>query len=248
MVHHTMSLLDEVNRTLDNNSTESLVDFLDRKWEAIQAYDAATERAISKPLKIKYPGDSHAKASTIAALAAFEDDNTAAVTDQSSDDTDAGDELTLEEEGMLLSGVFVKVPDGTRKKLDSKAWTGIFVGYHGNAPGWMVLNPATCRVTVRFSEDESGFAPDPRTDSSIILEAEEEQPTVEMDLDEQQEHPEQTAISDYASYPLDPSGESNMQQTVALLSAAGIPTPRNFKEAMSPEFRDLWEPAIHKGY
>eukprot|EP00873_Tetraselmis_striata_P013092 jgi/Tetstr1/433356/TSEL_022642.t1 len=88
-VHHTMSLLDEVNRTLDKNSAESLVDFLDRKWEAIHAYDAAME----------------AKASTGAALAAFEDDNyTAAVTDQPSDDTDAGDELTLEEEEMLLSG------------------------------------------------------------------------------------------------------------------------------------------------
>eukprot|EP00873_Tetraselmis_striata_P005357 jgi/Tetstr1/425621/TSEL_016041.t1 len=184
--------------------------------------------------------------------------------------------------------VFVKVPDGTRKKLDSKAWTGIFVGYPGSAPGWMVLNPTTGRVTVsvhvRFLENESGFAPDPHTDSSIILEAEEEQPTVEMDLDEQQEHPAQTAISDqhsrpirerrpparyqammacgsicldrdpsdpqpdYASYPPDPIGESNMQQTVALLSAAGIPTPRNFKEAMSPEFRDLWKPAIHKEY
>eukprot|EP00873_Tetraselmis_striata_P023816 jgi/Tetstr1/444080/TSEL_003319.t2 len=154
-VHHTMSLLDEVNRTLDKNSTESLVDFLDRKWEAIQAYDAAMERAKIKALKIKYPGDSQTKASTGAALAAFEDDNTAAVTDQPSDDTDAGDELTLEEEEMLLN---------------------------------------------------------------------------------------------YASYPPDPSGESNMQQTVALLSAAGIPTPRNFKEAMSPEFRDLWKPAIHKEY
>eukprot|EP00873_Tetraselmis_striata_P001564 jgi/Tetstr1/421828/TSEL_012729.t1 len=154
-VHHTMSLLDEVNRTLDKNSTESLVDFLDRKWEAIQAYDAAMERAKIKALKIKYPGDSQTKASTGAALAAFEDDNTAAVTDKPSDDTDTGDELTLEEEEMLLN---------------------------------------------------------------------------------------------YASYPPDPSGESNMQQTVALLSAAGIPTPRNFKEAMSPEFRDLWKPAIHKEY
>eukprot|EP00873_Tetraselmis_striata_P028816 jgi/Tetstr1/449080/TSEL_036293.t1 len=125
-VHHTMSLLDEVNRTLDKNSTESLVDFLDRKWEAIRAYDAA-----------------------------MEDDSTAAVTDQPGDDTDAGDELTLEEEEMLLN---------------------------------------------------------------------------------------------YASYPPDPSGESNMQQTIALLSAAGIPTPRNFKEAMSPEFRDLWKPTIHKEY
>eukprot|EP00873_Tetraselmis_striata_P010252 jgi/Tetstr1/430516/TSEL_020315.t1 len=53
----------------------------------------------------------------------------------------------------------------------------------------------------------------------------------------------------YARYPPDPSGESNnMQQKFALLSVAGIPTPRNFKEAMSPEFRDLWEPAIHKEY
>eukprot|EP00873_Tetraselmis_striata_P015721 jgi/Tetstr1/435985/TSEL_024866.t1 len=113
------------------------------------------QRAKIKALKIKYPGDSHAKASTGAVLAAFEDDNTAALTDQPSDDTDVGDELTLEEEEMLLN---------------------------------------------------------------------------------------------YASYPPDPSGESNMQQTVALLSAAGIPTPLNFKEAMSPEFRDLWEPAIHKEY
>eukprot|EP00873_Tetraselmis_striata_P003098 jgi/Tetstr1/423362/TSEL_001367.t1 len=62
------------------------------------------QRAKIKALKIKYPGDSQAKASTGAALAAFEDDNTAAVTDQPSDDTDAGDELTLEEEDMLLSG------------------------------------------------------------------------------------------------------------------------------------------------
>eukprot|EP00873_Tetraselmis_striata_P001991 jgi/Tetstr1/422255/TSEL_001251.t1 len=100
-----MSLLDEVNRTLDKNSTESLVDFLDRKWEAIEAYDAAMERAKIKALKIKYPGDSNAKASTGAALAAFEDDNIAVVTDQPSDDTDAGDELTLEDEEMLLSGV-----------------------------------------------------------------------------------------------------------------------------------------------
>eukprot|EP00873_Tetraselmis_striata_P039232 jgi/Tetstr1/459496/TSEL_004863.t1 len=102
-VHHTMSLLDEVNRTLDKNSTELLVDFLDRKWKAIQAYDAAMERAKIKALKIKYPRDSQAKASTGAALAAFEDDNTAALTDQPSDDTDAGDELTLEEEEMLHS-------------------------------------------------------------------------------------------------------------------------------------------------
>eukprot|EP00873_Tetraselmis_striata_P042980 jgi/Tetstr1/463244/TSEL_008175.t1 len=100
-----MSLLDEVNRTLDKNSTESLVDFLDRKWEAIEAYDAAMERAKIKALKIKYPGDSKAKASTGAALAAFEDDNIVVVTDQPSDDTDAGDELTLEEKEMLLSGV-----------------------------------------------------------------------------------------------------------------------------------------------
>eukprot|EP00873_Tetraselmis_striata_P005567 jgi/Tetstr1/425831/TSEL_016208.t1 len=113
-VHHTMSLLDEVNRTLDKNSTESLVDFLDRKWEAIQAYDAAMERAKIKALKIKYPGDSQTKASTGAALAAFEDDNTAAVTDQPSDDTDAGDELTLEEEEMLLSGA---IKDGIHLKM-----------------------------------------------------------------------------------------------------------------------------------
>eukprot|EP00873_Tetraselmis_striata_P020030 jgi/Tetstr1/440294/TSEL_003056.t1 len=104
-VHHTMSLLDEVNRTLDKNSTESLVDFLDRKWEAIKAYDAAMERSKIKALKIKYPGDSKAEASTDAALAAFEDDNTATVTDQPSDDTDAFDELTLEEEEMLLNEV-----------------------------------------------------------------------------------------------------------------------------------------------
>eukprot|EP00873_Tetraselmis_striata_P035356 jgi/Tetstr1/455620/TSEL_042432.t1 len=104
-----MSLLDEVNRTLDKNSTEPLVDFLDREWEAIQAYDAAMERAKIKALKIKYPGDSQAKASIGAALAAFEDDNTAAVTDQPSDDTDVGDELTLEEEEMLLSGGMVPV-------------------------------------------------------------------------------------------------------------------------------------------
>eukprot|EP00873_Tetraselmis_striata_P016527 jgi/Tetstr1/436791/TSEL_025571.t1 len=67
-----MSLFDEVNRPLDKNSTESLVDFLYRKWEAIEAVRGR-----------------HA----------------AAVDDQSSDDTDTGDELTLEEEEMLLSGV-----------------------------------------------------------------------------------------------------------------------------------------------
>eukprot|EP00873_Tetraselmis_striata_P024207 jgi/Tetstr1/444471/TSEL_032352.t1 len=193
-VHHTMSLLDEVNRTLDKNSTESLVDFLDRKWEAIQAYDAAMERAKIKALKIKYPGDSQTKASTGVALAAFEDDNTAAVTDQPSDDTDAGDELTLEEEEMLLSGV---------RHYYLKYW----------------------------AESNGPFAPEVRFDRDSIFE------TDAMD-----------ALVDYASYPPDPSGESNMQQTVALLSAAGIPTPRNFKEAMSPEFRDLWKPAIHKEY
>eukprot|EP00873_Tetraselmis_striata_P038504 jgi/Tetstr1/458768/TSEL_045152.t1 len=98
--------------------------------------------------------------STTAALAAFDDDNTAVVADQPSDDTDTGDDLTLEEEEMLLRG------------LDSKVWTSIFVGYLGSAPGWMVFNPTTGGVTVnvhvRFLEDESGFAPDPHTDGSIM--------------------------------------------------------------------------------
>eukprot|EP00873_Tetraselmis_striata_P016747 jgi/Tetstr1/437011/TSEL_025771.t1 len=98
-VHHTMSLLDEVNRTLDKNSTESLVDFLDRKWEAIQTYDAAME--VTEQLR-----ESLLIPTVLNALPAksFEDDNTAAVADQPSDDTNAGDELTLEEEEMLLSG------------------------------------------------------------------------------------------------------------------------------------------------
>mmetsp|Transcript_20652 Transcript_20652/g.52927 ORF Transcript_20652/g.52927 Transcript_20652/m.52927 type:complete len:105 (-) Transcript_20652:969-1283(-) len=38
-----MLLLDEVNRTLDESSMEYLIDFMDRKWEAIHAYDAAME-------------------------------------------------------------------------------------------------------------------------------------------------------------------------------------------------------------
>eukprot|EP00873_Tetraselmis_striata_P016107 jgi/Tetstr1/436371/TSEL_025204.t1 len=71
------------------------------------------QRAKIKALKVKYPGDYHAKASTGAVLAAFEDDNTAALTDQPSDDTDAGDELTLEEEEMLLSGLAKNGPTAT---------------------------------------------------------------------------------------------------------------------------------------
>jgi len=67
------------------------------------------------------------------------------------------------------------VPDGTRKKLDCKAWSGVFMGYPDKSPGWLVLNPATCRITisvhVQFIETESGFDRNPREDCSIILEA-----------------------------------------------------------------------------
>jgi len=45
---------------------------------------------------------------------------------------------------------------------------------------------------------------------------------------------------DYANYPPDPW----MDQPMALLTASGIPTPRNYKEAMSPLFCDLWSPSI----
>jgi hypothetical protein len=41
---------------------------------------------------------------------------------------------------------YVHVDKSQRRKLDDRAWTGIFVGYASESPAWLVYNPATRRV------------------------------------------------------------------------------------------------------
>jgi hypothetical protein len=38
---------------------------------------------------------------------------------------------------------YVHVDKSQRRKLDDRAWKGIFVGYASESPAWLVYNPAT---------------------------------------------------------------------------------------------------------
>jgi hypothetical protein len=41
---------------------------------------------------------------------------------------------------------YVHVDKSQRRKLDDRAWKGVFVGYAYESPAWLVWNPATRRV------------------------------------------------------------------------------------------------------
>jgi hypothetical protein len=41
---------------------------------------------------------------------------------------------------------YAYVDKSQRRKLDDRAWKGIFVGYASYSPAWLVYNPATRRV------------------------------------------------------------------------------------------------------
>ena len=48
---------------------------------------------------------------------------------------------------------------GSRKKLDPKAWNGIFVGYSETSPAYRIYNPRSGRITVsrNVTFDEHDF-------------------------------------------------------------------------------------------
>jgi hypothetical protein len=41
---------------------------------------------------------------------------------------------------------YVHVDKSQRRKLDDRAWKGVFVGYASESPAWLMYNPATRRV------------------------------------------------------------------------------------------------------
>lgn len=82
---------------------------------------------------------------------------------------------------MFGSTVYVHVPKERRKKLDAKAWKGIFVGYSNN--GYKVWNPETKQESVArdvdFVED-----PEPVEEAAVLKREECEVPVIcEKDFD-----------------------------------------------------------------
>jgi hypothetical protein len=41
---------------------------------------------------------------------------------------------------------YVHVDTSQRRRIDDRAWKGVFVGYATESPAWLVFNPATRRL------------------------------------------------------------------------------------------------------
>jgi len=65
----------------------------------------------------------------------------------------------------------VLIPEGDRRKMGERSWTGALVGYGTSTKGWRVYNPETGRVEmsrdVRFSEREYHFSEPSRVEDSF---------------------------------------------------------------------------------
>lgn len=68
-----------------------------------------------------------------------------------------GNTLDLSNLRVFGCPAFVHIDSSRRKKLDPKAWEGIFVGYASDSPVYLVYNPVTKHVirsqNVKFNEN-----------------------------------------------------------------------------------------------
>ena len=156
---------------------------------------------------------------------------------------------------------YVHVDRSQRRKLEPRAWKGVFVGYAPDSPAWLVYNPATRRMirsrNVRFNE-HAVISMGEKSSSVELVDADEDGPhACNPDAAESEEDDNDSGEQADETRSPQPTRSSTRERRppgewwIAANSSASIESPKepaSYKQALRSPQADEWQAAIRSEY